>query len=125
MSQRDAETARLLEKFERVPHLLELARREEEQSGGDRYAIMERLAQEHRKQQRPFLLAMPMRHFEHCASGEHQVGSIDYELIFPQGRGLFGARERSVKFSESELHEVREHFAPFSPELAELLRMLP
>ena len=125
MSQRDAETAMLLEKFERVPHLFELARSEADQSGGDLHATMERLAQEHRKQQRPFLLAMPMRHRDRCASNEHQFGAVNYELVLPQGRGLLGARERSVKFSERELHEVREHSHPFPPELAELLRTLP
>jgi hypothetical protein len=125
MSPRDAETTMLLEKFERVPHLLELGRREAEQSGGDRYAIMKRLAQEHREQQRPFLLSMPMRHMESCDSREHRFGAVSYELVVPQGRGLFGARERSVKFSERVLHEVREHFAPFTPELAKLIRSLP
>jgi hypothetical protein len=125
MSQRDAETALLLEKFDRVPHLLELARSEAERSGGDRYAIMERLAREHRQQERPFLLAMPMRHFESCDSGEHRFGAVDYELVFPQGRGLLGPKERSVKFSEFDLHQVREHFHPFPPRVADLLRLLP
>jgi hypothetical protein len=115
----------LLEKFERVPHLRRLAHGEAEQSGGDSYTIMERLAQEHRKQQRPFLLSMPMRHMESCDSREHRFGAVSYELIVPQGRGLFGKRERSVKFSERVLHDVREHFAPFTLELAELIRSLP
>jgi hypothetical protein len=115
----------LLEKLDRVPDLLEEARREEEQKGGDRYAIRDRLAQEHRAQQRPFLLAQPFRHHQSCGSGEHDFGAVEYELVFPQGRGLFGARERTVKFTEKELHEVREHGAALPPKLAELLRALP
>lgn len=125
MSPADAETARLLEKLDRVPNLLEEARREEEQKGGDRYAIRDRLAQESRDQQRPFLVAQPFRHRETCSTGEHGFGAVDYELIVPQGRGLFGARERSAKFKERELHEVREHGAALPPKLAELLRALP
>lgn len=125
MSQRDAETAVLLEKFEKVPNLLTLSQQEAEQGGGDRYAIMERLAKEHRKQQRPFLMAMPMRHMAQCGSGEHRFGAANYELVVPQGRGLFGAKERSVKFSEEVLHQVREHSAPFTPEVAEVIRLLP
>ncbi|WP_224361241.1 hypothetical protein [Hyalangium versicolor] len=125
MSQKDAETAPLLAKFESLPDLLALARREEEQSGGDRYAIQERLAKEHRAQQKPFVLATPMRHMEHCASGEHRFGAVRYELIVPQGRGLFGARELSVKFSEVDLHEVREHGTSFAPEISDVLRSLP
>jgi hypothetical protein len=125
MSGMDSETALLLEKLERVPDLLEAARREETQKGGDRYAIQSRLAQEHRAQQRPFLLAKPFRHPASCSTKEHSFGAVEYELVFPQGRGLFGARERAVKFTESELHEVREHGASFAPKLAELLLALP
>jgi hypothetical protein len=125
MSPVDSETASLLEKLARVTDLLEEARREEEQKGGDRYAIQERLAQEHRAQQRPFLLAQPFRHRASCGSGEHQFGAVEYSLVFPQGRGLFGARERTVKFTQTELHEAREHGAALPPKLAELLRALP
>lgn len=125
MSPKDAETAALLEKFERLPDLLALARAEEERSGGDRYAIQERLAKEYRSQQRAFALATPMRHMEQCASGEHHFGDVHYELVVPQGRGLFGPKERSLKFSEVDLHEVREHGASFAPALAEMLRALP
>ncbi|WP_224242176.1 hypothetical protein [Hyalangium gracile] len=125
MSLKDSETAALLETFERLPELLALARSEEERSGGDRHAIQERLAREHREHLRPFVLAMPMRHREHCASGEHQFGAVRYELIVPQGRGLFGPRELSVRFSEVDLHEAREHGAALPPELADVLRELP
>jgi hypothetical protein len=121
MSPKDAKTAALLEKFERLPDLLALARVEEERNGGDRYAIQERLAKEYRSQQRPFVLATPMRHMEQCASGEHHFGAVHYELVVPWGRGLFGPKERSVKFSEVDLHEVREHGASFTPELVEAL----
>jgi hypothetical protein len=125
MSPADPETATLLAKLDRVPHLLEEARREETEKGGDRYAILDRLAKEHRAQQRPFLLAKPFRHHETCSTGEHGFGAVEYELVVPQGRGLFGAREKSVKFWEKELHEVREHGAALPPKLAELLRTLP
>jgi hypothetical protein len=125
MSPVDPETPRLLEKLDRVPDLLKEARSEEEQKGGDRYALMEQRAQEHRTQQRPFLLAKPFRHRVQCSTGEHGFGAVEYELVFPQGKGLFGARERTVKFTETELHEVREHGAALPAKLAELLRALP
>ena len=125
MSLANPETERLLEKLDRVPNLLERASREEREKGGDRYAIKDRLEREHRDQQQPFLLAQPFRHHETCSTGEHGFGAVDYELVVPQGKGLFGARERSAKFKERELHEIREHGAALPPPLAELLRALP
>lgn len=117
------ETALLLEKLERVPHLLELALSEAERSGGDRYAIQERLAAEHRARKQPFVLASPMRHPGSCAQG-HRFAEVQYQLITLQGGGLFGPRERKVQFHERELHEVREHGAPLPDALAAVLREL-
>ncbi|MDY7227929.1 hypothetical protein [Hyalangium rubrum] len=126
MSPSDSETALLLTKLGRVPNLLELAIREETQKGGDRYAIQQRLASEHRALKHPFLLATPMRHFDNCSTGEHLFPATDYELVIPLGKGLlFGTRERSAKFTEMILHETRQHGAPFPPKLADLFRMLP
>ena len=50
MSLANPETARLIEKLDRVPNLLERASREEREKGGDRYAIKDRLEREHREQ---------------------------------------------------------------------------
>jgi gentisate 1,2-dioxygenase len=116
------ETSLLLEKLARVPHLLDLARKEAERSGEDRYTLQERLAAEHRARKEPFLLASPMRHPGSCAKG-HRFGEVQYRLI-TQGRGLFGSREHTVQFSEGQLHDVREHGAPLPDELAKALQAL-
>jgi hypothetical protein len=116
------ETSLLLEKLARVPHLLDLAMAEAARSGEDRYTVQERLASEHRARKEPFLLASPMRHPGGCAKG-HRFGEVQYQLI-TQGRGLFGSRERTVRFHEGQLHEVREHGAPLPDELATALRAL-
>ena len=116
------ETPRLLEKLERLPNLLQLAMAEAQRSGEDRYAIQERLAAEHRAREQPFLLASPMRQPGSCEHG-HRFAEVQYQLITLQ-RGLFGSREKVVRFAERQLHDVREHGAALPEELAVLLRAL-
>jgi len=116
------ETPRLLEKLERLPNLLQLAMAEAQRSGGDRYAIQERLAQEHRDRKQPYLLASPMRHPGSCEHG-HRFAEVQYQLITLQ-RGFFGTREKRVQFLEGQLHDVREHGAALPEALADLLRAL-
>ena len=85
--------------LEAIPHLLELARLQDELR---RYQVQNTLRRQYREEGRPFLYAMPMRHQYHCPLCDEQKTDILYELEDPRS----GAK---MEFPQLVLHQADSH----------------
>lgn len=97
--------------LEAIPHLLELARQQDELR---RYPVQNTLRRQYREQGRPFLYSMPMRHQYRCPLCEEQKTDILHELEDPRS----GAK---MEFPQLVLHQAQSHDAPPAEELASFL----
>ncbi len=100
-----------LASLDQIPHLLELARREDDLR---RYQIQMGLRRQCRQESRPFLYSMPMRHLYHCLLCGQQGTDILHELEDPR-------RKTKIEFPELVLHQARFHDTPPGKELASFL----
>ncbi len=100
-----------LARLERIPHLLDLARQQDEIY---RYRVQDDLRRQHREEGRPFLYSMPMRHLYSCPVCDQQATDILHELEDPR-------RQSKFKFSEIVLHKARVHNIPPKEDLVEFL----
>jgi hypothetical protein len=104
----DMNAEEFLSCLDRIPHLLDLARR---QDALQRYQVQKTLRQQHRQDKRPFLYSMPMRHLYHCPLCRKQDTDILHELEDPR-------RPATIEFPELTLHQSRAHGTPPDDELA-------
>ena len=95
----------------KIPDLLAIAK---EQEPVFYYERQESLRQEYRKDGKPFLYSMPMRHLSLCQDCDFQSTDIAYSLEDPRS-------QKQIEFNEGTLHRIKEHGEPPSDELAEVL----
>lgn len=65
----------------------------------------------------------PYRHRERCATGEHTVPAIAYQLVLPAGERA--ARRATLGLSERQLHDAIMHGKPLPAEAEAFVRQLP
>ncbi|MEW6093948.1 MAG: hypothetical protein AB1531_08300, partial [Chloroflexota bacterium] len=99
--------------LDQIPHLLDLARQQDEIF---RYRVQDEMRRQHREEGRPFLYSMPMRHLYRCPLCEMETTDIFHELEDPR-------RESKFRFSEIVLHQAAVHAVPPEADLAAFLEM--
>ncbi len=97
--------------LDEIPRLLDLARRQDDLR---RYQVQDGLRRQCRKEGRPFLYSMPMRHLYTCPVCGRQATDILHELEDPRNG-------RKIEFLEVVLHQAQAHDIPPEQELAAFL----
>lgn len=100
-----------IERLERLPDLLAAARR---QAKMNYYPIQEELRAQCRREGKPFLYSMPMRHMYTCGVCAQKSTDILRELEDPR-------RQARHRFPEEMLHQARLHDIPPDEETAGFL----
>jgi hypothetical protein len=98
--------------MDRIPHLLVLARQLDDLH---RYQAQDALREQHRREGRPFLYSMPMRHLYRCQSCGKQDTDILHELENPRN-------QLKIKIPELVLHQAQFHGTPPGKDLADFLQ---
>jgi hypothetical protein len=100
-----------LSRLDRLPDLLAHAR---QQAKINYYPIQKELREQCRKDGKPFLYSMPMRHLYVCSICKQQYTDVLRELEDPR-------RQAKHPFDEEMLHQVRVHGVPPDDETAAFL----
>lgn len=113
----------LLEIYDALPSLLEIASERAKSTGENPYAIQDELRDEFDVQGRAFKCSMPYRSLFECFQCRLMSTQIEHTLFNPVMKEIDPALY-VVGLSDEDIHQIREHGAPFSAQCRKFLEQL-